>query len=187
VYRFNTKLQWALVVLAGVASFASAFQWRRATTVSETALVELATAERQRAPARPAAPGAAAHQADSALALPDRSRTVPQSGGNAMAELRWVAPVPAPSAARALVRAAPPAPEVPLAPPLPFSFVGLMEQGGPKPQAFLAKGNTLLVVAAGDVIEEDTYRVDALSPQHIQLTYLPLNTAQTLNILGASK
>jgi hypothetical protein len=187
VYRFNTKLQWALVVLAGVASFASAFQWRRATAVSATALVELAGPERQRTPASPAAPSAAARPPDSALALPDRSRAVPRPGGNAMAELRWVAPAPAPSAARAVVQAPPAAPEVPVAPPLPFSFVGLMERGGPRTQAFLAKGNTLLVVAAGDLIEGDTYRVDALSPQNIQLTYLPLNTAQTLNILGASK
>lgn len=62
-----------------------------------------------------------------------------------------------------------------------------MEQGAAKPQAFLSKGDVLLVVAAGDLLDNNTYRVDTLTPQKIVITYLPLNTPQTLNILGTTK
>jgi hypothetical protein len=81
----------------------------------------------------------------------------------------------------------PSAPALPVPPPLPFTFVGLIEAGAPKPQAFLAKGNDLLVVAAGDVIDANTYRIDSLNPKQIQLTYLPLNAPQTLNMMGTTQ
>jgi hypothetical protein len=187
VYRLNTPLQWALVAAAGVASFALAIQWRPFQKASEPALVGLVAPDnRPSSVEKGSSVGAAPRQPDFTLALPDRSHAVPQSGGDAMARLSWVAPAPT-TLARPVVQAPPPAPELPVAPPLPFTFVGLMEQGVPKPQAFLAKGNALLVVTAGDVIDGDTYRVDSLSSQQIQLTYLPLNTPQTLNILGANK
>jgi len=83
-----------------------------------------------------------------------------------------VAPAPAPSA--------PPPP--PTAPPLPFVFVGMAERGADKPQAYLAKGSALLVVSVGDLIDGGQYRVDALGPSGVNLTYLPLNKAQTLSI-----
>jgi hypothetical protein len=76
---------------------------------------------------------------------------------------------------------------VPVAPPLPFTFVGLLEQNAGRPQAFLSKGELLLVVAAGDLLDNKTYRVDALNAQQIVITYLPLNTPQTLNISGTTK
>ena len=70
---------------------------------------------------------------------------------------------------------------------MPFSFVGMVEQGAGKPQAFLAKGDSLLIVASGDVIENSTYRVDTLSPTSVVLTYLPLGKQQTLSVSGANQ
>jgi hypothetical protein len=59
-----------------------------------------------------------------------------------------------------------------------------MVEGTP-PQAFLARGDTLLIVAAGDTLENGTYRVDTLDPTQVVLTYLPLNMPQTIRIEAA--
>jgi hypothetical protein len=80
----------------------------------------------------------------------------------------------------------PPPPPPPKAPPLPFAFVGLVEQGAGKPQAFLSRGDALFIVAAGDVIEEK-YRVESLSPASVVMTYLPLTERQVLNASGSSQ
>ncbi|MFO1270724.1 MAG: hypothetical protein U1F50_03420 [Rubrivivax sp.] len=66
------------------------------------------------------------------------------------------------------------------------AFVGMVEQGAAKPQAYLARGDTLLIVAAGDVIENNTYRVEKLLPSGVVFTYLPLGRQQTLNAPGAT-
>ncbi len=71
----------------------------------------------------------------------------------------------------------------PAAPPLPFAFVGMLEQSSARPTAFLAKGEALYIVAVGDVID-GTYRVESLSPNQIVVTYLPLNQRQTLSPAG---
>lgn len=118
---------------------------------------------------------------DATLALPARSRIVPESTGNAFANLSWLPPPPK---AVVVPPPRPPKPPPPTAPPLPFTFVGLMEKGAIRPQAFLAKGDALLVVAAGDTIDNGTYRIETLSAQEIVITYLPMNIQQTLNILG---
>ena len=89
---------------------------------------------------------------------------------------------PPPPPAPAVV--APPPPPPPKAPPLPFTFVGLLESGAGKPAAFLAHGEALLVVSAGETIAGD-YRVDSLSPTEVVLTYLPLKEQQKLNAAGA--
>jgi hypothetical protein len=58
---------------------------------------------------------------------------------------------------------------------------------GMPPQAFLAKGDALLIVAAGDTIDNGTYRVDTLNPTQVVLTYLPLNMQQTIRVTEATK
>lgn len=124
-------------------------------------------------------------QRDATLAKPQRPALTPQaSAGQAFATLSWLPPAPP---VRVAPPAPPPPPVVPVAPALPFTFVGLLEQGASRQQAFLAKGDLLLVVAAGDILDNNTYRVDTLSAEQIVMTYLPLNTVQTLNIPGTSK
>jgi hypothetical protein len=61
-----------------------------------------------------------------------------------------------------------------------------VERGTDRPQAYLAKGDALLVVAVGDVIDNNTYRVDALATSGVVLTYLPLNKQQTVNVPGGT-
>jgi hypothetical protein len=62
----------------------------------------------------------------------------------------------------------------------------MAERGADRPQAYLAKGEVLLVVAVGDFIENRTYRVDALSASGVLLTYLPLDKQQMVNAPGGN-
>ncbi len=152
--------------------------------------------------ARPSAPGSRPASAPSIIATPssapvppadaaaagvavDRTKTIPRSKGTPFASLSWLPPPPAPPPP-APPPPPPPKPQ-PVTPPLPFSFVGLLESGAAKPQAFLAKGDALLVVAAGDMLDNNTYRVDALNANEVVMTYLPTNVQQTLNVTGRSK
>jgi hypothetical protein len=106
------------------------------------------------------------------------------AGGTAFAPLSWLPPPPPPRPAPP--PAPPPPPPRPVAPPLPFVFVGMAERGADRPQAYLAKGEVLLVVAVGDFIENRTYRVDALSASGVLLTYLPLDKQQMVNAPGGN-
>jgi hypothetical protein len=75
---------------------------------------------------------------------------------------------------------APPPPPPPGAPPLPFSFIGKALEGGTW-EVYLARADKTYVVQAKTVID-GMYRVDAIAPPVLTLTYLPLNQVQQLNI-----
>lgn len=87
----------------------------------------------------------------------------------------WVPPPPPPSAAQA----APPPPP-PMAPPLPFTFIGKSVGDGVW-EVYLARGDRTYTARLNEVID-GTYRVDAIAPPILRLTYLPLNQVQQLNI-----
>ncbi|MFJ3487507.1 hypothetical protein ACIPL1_29405 [Pseudomonas sp. NPDC090202] len=93
----------------------------------------------------------------------------------------YVAPVMTAEQQAAL--SAPAAPTVPTAPPLPFQFIGKLEDSQ-QLQVFLQNGERLYVVRAGDVIDE-TYKVDRISATEMSLVYLPLKFAQTLSVGSA--
>jgi hypothetical protein len=84
----------------------------------------------------------------------------------------WTPPPPPP--------VAPPPPPPPSAPPLPFTFIGKSVADGAW-EIYLARGDRTYVVRDKTVID-GTYRVDAIAPPVLTLTYLPLNTVQQLNI-----
>jgi hypothetical protein len=84
----------------------------------------------------------------------------------------WTPPPPPPPA--------PPPPPPPSAPPLPFTFIGKSVADGAW-EIYLARGDRTYVVRDKTVID-GTYRVDAIAPPVLTLTYLPLNTVQQLNI-----
>jgi hypothetical protein len=86
----------------------------------------------------------------------------------------WNPPPPPPSTQQA----APPPP--PSAPPLPFTFVGKAASEG-QWEVFLARADKTYIVRTNMVID-GTYRVDAIAPPTLTLTYLPLNQVQQLNI-----
>jgi hypothetical protein len=84
-------------------------------------------------------------------------------------------PAPRPTA----VTPAPP-PPLPMAPPVPFTYLGKRLQGQ-KWQVFLGRADQTYVVSAGSTIE-NLYRVDAISPPNLSLTYLPLGQSQSISI-----
>jgi hypothetical protein len=84
----------------------------------------------------------------------------------------WTPPPPPPPPA--------PPPPPPSAPPLPFTFIGKSVADGTW-EVYLARGDRTYVVRDKALID-GTYRVDAIAPPVLTLTYLPLNTVQQLNI-----
>lgn len=192
----STRLMLRALTLggAGLGTFYVAAQWSR-MAVEPVAAQEIVlpaapasapvTAQPQAAVAAPAAgPASASGPAVASGPAAAASRPVPSAEGQAFARLSWLPPRPPPPPAPP---APPPAPVIPTAPPLPFSFVGMVDNGTGKPQAFLAKGDALLVVSAGELLENNTYRVDSFDANQVVLTYLPLSMKQTIDVSGAAK
>ena len=96
-------------------------------------------------------------------------------GADAFGARDWTPPPPPPPAP-----VAPPPPPPPMAPPLPFTVLGKARENGAW-EVYLARANQTYIVKPKTVID-GTYRVDAIAPPILTLTYLPLNQVQQLNI-----
>jgi len=164
----------SILIAAGETTFAAAYAL--APHGDDGSGVELSSPAGTRA----AAPRAK-QAAPASLVAPSRAEVPLQAAADPFVAVSFVPPPPPPPPV--VAPPPPPPPPPPKAPPLPFSFVGLLEKGGPKPAAFLARGDALLVVSAGDVIDND-YRVESLSEREIVVTYLPLNERQSLTATG---
>jgi hypothetical protein len=146
--------------------------------------------EPTRASARPAA-SHEAHPAGSVSAPVARSllalahRVVEQSAAGALfATHSWYVPPPAPPPPPP-VAAAPVEPPAPVAPPLPFTYMGSYAPDGAKPVFFLTQGDRVYDVHLGDTLEGGTYTVDAFTNGALIFTYKPLNQQQQLSTGGA--
>jgi len=133
-------------------------------------------------PASAAAPGKPAETGQPILALVPRDVLIGdadgafgqgQGGAGPFVHQDWTPPPPPP--------AAPPPPPPPTAPPLPFTFLGKSVGGGAW-EIYLARGDRTYVVREKGAVIDGTYRVDAIAPPVLTLTYLPLNQVQQLNI-----
>jgi hypothetical protein len=69
----------------------------------------------------------------------------------------------------------------PVAPPLPFVYIGKMLEEYNNSTVFLERQHRILVVREGDAIDAN-YRVDEIKPPMMTLSYLPLNIKQTMQI-----
>jgi hypothetical protein len=136
------------------------------------------------APVRPAATRGleAGAKAPAILRLADREVLIGeggdrfnQDGNGVFGRQDWTPPPPPPPPQQA----APPPPP-PTAPPLPFTFIGKSLQDGTW-EIYLARGDRTYSVRDNTVID-GVYRVDAIRPPVLTLTYLPLNQVQQLNI-----
>jgi hypothetical protein len=150
-----------------------------AVLTSAPASVAVAVPAAAPAPARAPAAGNAAGIGPRILALVPRETLIGDSddqfrqADNAVfGRQDWTPPPPPPPA--------PPPPPPPSAPPLPFTFIGKSVADGAW-EIYLARGDRTYVVRDKTVID-GTYRVDAIAPPVLTLTYLPLNTVQQLNI-----
>ena len=81
----------------------------------------------------------------------------------------------------------PPAPVVvppPVAPPLPFAFLGKKFEGEAW-EVYLSRGEQTFIVREGQTLES-VWRVDKIAPPSMALTYLPLGQGQAL-MIGESR
>jgi hypothetical protein len=134
--------------------------------------------------ARPGGPTTAAAVPATAIALDlsrlKRAGNAPQTG-DAFGARDWNPPprrlTPKEAAAQRAMAEPPPPP--PQAPPLPFTYVGMLGSED-ETIVFLAQQDTNHAVKKGDVIN-GTYRVDEVDSGRVVLTYLPLDQRQTLS------
>ena len=73
--------------------------------------------------------------------------------------------------------------QVPTAPPMPFQFIGRIDDRTDL-QVFLQNGEKIYVVRKGDVIDE-TWKIEGISDLELSLVYLPLHLSQTLSVGSA--
>jgi hypothetical protein len=130
---------------------------------------------------------AAAHAAPHAslqMAPPEPATDAVRAGAavtNVFAATSWqAAPAPPPSVVAPPVALVPAAP---VAPPLPFRYIGSYGDGGTQ-IVMLVKGDQLYLVAVGDTID-NAYRIERVSGTIVELTYLPLKLTQSLSTGGA--
>ncbi|MBI4293734.1 MAG: hypothetical protein HY661_19835 [Betaproteobacteria bacterium] len=171
--RAPTKREWALLALVPVAILAALGASQNDSESAET-VVEPARTEKTKKV--DAARLDVAGELDVAQL---RREANAGETGNAFESKSWYVPPPPPPPSP--VKALPPPP--PTAPPLPFTYLGRYEDSA-KPVIFLVRGDRILLVSAGDVIE-GTYRVEGIAGSALALTYLPLNIRQTLDIGNA--
>jgi hypothetical protein len=164
----------ALLVAAGFALFGDKSPNGAVVEVAPRAAAIAAAAKPARA-VELAAPKTA--PAVMILRLQERAELVADSaaGADAFGSRDWTPPPPPPPKP-----VPPPPPPPPSAPPLPFTFLGKAVANG-EWEVFLARGSETLIVRNKTVID-GMYRIDAIVPPSMTLTYLPLNQVQQLNI-----
>ena len=130
---------------------------------------------------RPSTAAAASSVSQSLLQL--AHRVADQTAASALfASHSWyVAPPPPPPAP---VVTAPVAPPKPVAPPLPFTYMGSYTPNGSPAVFFLTTGEKVYDVHVGDTID-NTYTVDSFANGQLVFTYKPLNQQQQLSTGGA--
>ena len=127
-------------------------------------------------PAKGKAPGASTTASSAAAQVPIKDLS---PAGDLFAARSWK---PAPVLGTVIEQPVVVTPEVqvPTAPPLPFQFVGRLDDRSDL-QVFLQSGEKIYVVRKGDVIDE-TWRIERISREELSLVYLPLHLAQTLSV-----
>ena len=124
-----------------------------------------------------------APMAHSLLAL--AHRVAEQTAAGALfATHSWYVPPPAPPPPPT-VAADPVEPPKPVAPPLPFTYMGSYAPNGANPVFFLTQGDRVYDVHVGDTLEGGTYSVDAFTNGALIFTYKPLKQQQQLITGGA--
>ena len=119
--------------------------------------------ERAAAPRQPAADVATPVQTPTSA-----GERLQHSKANPFAVHSWLPPV---------VRVKAPPPPSPRAPPLPFAYIGKMQEGTAV-TAFVSQGGRNHVLHSGDTLP--SYRVESITPTDMTFVYLPLNEKQRL-------
>ncbi|WP_414876301.1 MULTISPECIES: hypothetical protein [unclassified Pseudomonas] len=167
----NTKRVAGWVVFFAVAAALAWFpEYFKQADDSDPVVATVAT------PAKGKAPGASAAASSAAPQVPIQDLS---PAGDLFAARSWKAE-PAPGTVTEQPVVAAPVVQVPTAPPLPFQFVGRLDDRSDL-QVFLQSGEKIYVVRKGDVIDK-TWRIERISDLELSLVYLPLHVSQTLSV-----
>lgn len=173
-------LRYGLLAIAGAVTFYLAFR----PGEDEDSSVVQAVARNVNAASTDAGGSAAPRTSEKSVDAPDvptRSLVSEDARTDPFAPRGWTPPPPPPPPPAPV--APPPPPPPPEAPPIPFKFIGQIEDKSAKPAAFITKGEALFVVHVGDVVE-NTYRVESFNSAQVVVTYLPLKQRQTIDVSG---
>jgi hypothetical protein len=152
---------------------------RAAAAVVALALLASVVAGREK-PADPAPIVQASIDRNPSVQLPDaeieveklkREETAPSSSADPFAPKSFAPPPP---------KRADAAPARPTAPPLPFTYLGKVIDGG-KTVVFVARADENYTLEAGQTVAGN-YHVDKITDTTVTFTYLPMKTRQTLQI-----
>jgi hypothetical protein len=137
-------------------------------TDSDNDLVEVNVAKKREMPRK----GQTLTEVESSDVLVDKLQrpTMPSEVKDMFPASSWYVPPP-------VTRVVPP----PAAPPLPFVFIGKMQEDGNKYVVFLERQNRIYLVREGGAIDAN-YRVDSINVPVMTLTYIPLDIKQTVQI-----
>jgi hypothetical protein len=168
----------ALVAAAALVIFGDNTPDSGVAEAVERAPVQATQATQPTAPLRTATRSAGVTE-PSILRVHDRAALVGEGDdvaeGDVFGTQDWNPPPPPPPAPAPALP-----PPAPTAPPLPFTFIGKAVSDGAW-EVYLARSGTTYIVRENMVID-GVYRVDAISPPALKLTYLPLNQVQQINI-----
>jgi hypothetical protein len=130
----------------------------------------------------------ASHRADASRMLYSLAHRVSASGSahDLFAPHSWYTPPPPPPppTAPVLTAAQLAALQTPVAPPLPFAYIGSYTADGAEPVFFLTQGDRVYNVRVGDNLN-DIYSVDSFANGQLVMTYKPLKIQQQLTVGGA--
>lgn len=171
------------LALVGAAALLLFGDRQPASEVSEALERKPATPrEELAAVAKPAKPG---DKEATILALRPRAELVGEvgdavfDGGEAVfLSQNWNPPPPK---ASLLPSGPPPPPPAPMAPAMPFTYIGKAVGGGMW-EVFLSRGLDKTYVVHEKTIIDGVYRVEKIAPPSMTMTYMPLNQIQQINI-----
>jgi hypothetical protein len=180
----SSRRWWLWIPLLGIAAWLALFGDRAATGNAAATSVALPPAATT-SPAEPTlhrvAPqpktGPAAEPIDALIprsglvpSAPTATRPATVASLDLFSPRSWTPPPPAASASVA----------IPVAPPLPFVYLGMKVEGDVW-EVYLSRAEQTFIARVGQTLD-GSYRVDSITPPSLVLTYLPLGQSQTLPI-----
>jgi hypothetical protein len=170
----TARMKFWLPFLGLVGAVVLGSQWL--STGGEEPGVVAPAADRSRPPAGAAAPR------EPEFVLPRRTPATPppeEQARDIFKSKSWYVPPPPPPPEPVVAPAPPPPPK---APPLPFQFIGWMDDGD-QLRAFLSRGEQVYTAAEGAQLDAD-YRIEKVDAAQITFLYLPLSEKQVLPLSG---
>lgn len=143
----------------------------------------LATIGSQIYPAMNTADAMPANSSETATRISNAAEPQPHGRANITASNRdlFASQLPPPPPPAPVIIAPPPPPEPPKAPPVPFQYLGMLEEGE-QLHIYLSKGEMTYITHVGEKLDE-VYLVKRLDKQGIRVVYLPLSEEQTIPLL----